>query len=63
MAFKGAIEVDTQKCKGCGVCVENCPTKSIELSKWSTAKVTIMPKWSARHASVVQTVQLSALIR
>ena len=33
MAFKGAIEVDTQKCKGCGVCVENCPTKSIELSK------------------------------
>ena len=33
MAFKGAIDVDTQKCKGCGVCVENCPTKSIELSK------------------------------
>ena len=33
MAFKGAIEVDSQKCKGCGVCVENCPTKSIELSK------------------------------
>ena len=33
MAFKGAIDVDSQKCKGCGVCVENCPTKSIELSK------------------------------
>ena len=33
MAFKGAIEVDTQKCKGCGVCVENCPTKSIQLAK------------------------------
>ena len=33
MAFKGAIEVDSQKCKGCGVCVEHCPTKSIELSK------------------------------
>lgn len=33
MAFKGAIEVDIQKCKGCSVCVENCPTKSIELSK------------------------------
>ena len=31
MAFKGAIDVDTQKCKGCGVCVENCQTKSIEL--------------------------------
>ena len=22
MAFKGAIEVDTQKCKGCSVCIE-----------------------------------------
>lgn len=33
MAFKGLIEVDTQKCKGCSVCVENCPTKSIQLSK------------------------------
>ena len=33
MAFKGAIEVDIQKCKGCSVCIENCPTKSIELSK------------------------------
>ena len=33
MAFKGAIEVDTQKCKGCSVCIENCPTKSIQLSK------------------------------
>jgi len=32
MAFKGAIEVDIQKCKGCSVCIENCPTKSIELS-------------------------------
>ena len=38
MAFKGAIEVDTQKCKGCGVCVENCPTKSIELAKMVNSK-------------------------
>lgn len=33
MAFKGAIEVDREKCKGCGVCVTNCPTDSIQLSK------------------------------
>ena len=33
MAVKGAIEVDVQKCKGCSVCIDNCPTKSIELSK------------------------------
>lgn len=33
MAVKGAIVVDTEKCKGCGVCVENCPTHTIALSK------------------------------
>ncbi|MFA5444362.1 MAG: 4Fe-4S binding protein [Bacteroidales bacterium] len=33
MAFKGAIVVDTEKCKGCGVCVVNCPTQTIALSK------------------------------
>ena len=32
MAFKGIIEVDTQRCKGCSVCVANCPTGSIRLS-------------------------------
>jgi len=29
---KGAIVVDTVKCKGCGVCVEACPTKVIQLA-------------------------------
>ncbi len=33
MAFKGVIEVDTQHCKGCSVCIGNCPTGSIQLSK------------------------------
>lgn len=33
MALKGAIVVDTEKCKGCGVCVANCPTHTIALSK------------------------------
>ncbi len=33
MALKGAIVVDTERCKGCGVCVVNCPTESIALSK------------------------------
>ncbi len=32
MAVKGAITVDTEKCKGCGVCVANCPTNTIALS-------------------------------
>ncbi|MCD8313634.1 MAG: 4Fe-4S dicluster domain-containing protein [Bacteroidales bacterium] len=38
MAFKGAIEIDTQRCKGCGVCVANCPTDSIVLSKTVNSK-------------------------
>ncbi|MDP3463450.1 MAG: ferredoxin family protein [Bacteroidales bacterium] len=30
---KGAIVVDVQKCKGCGVCLPACPTQVIELAK------------------------------
>ncbi len=29
--FRGAIVVDNEKCKGCGLCVAACPTKVIEL--------------------------------
>jgi len=32
MAVRGAIEVDFELCKGCGVCVVNCPTQTIALS-------------------------------
>ncbi|MFT5749643.1 MAG: 2-oxoglutarate ferredoxin oxidoreductase subunit delta [Ancylomarina sp.] len=31
--FKGAIVVDTEKCKGCGLCVVACPTNVIELAR------------------------------
>ena len=33
MAVKGAIVVDTEKRKGCGVCIENCPTNTIALAR------------------------------
>ena len=33
MAFKGTIIIDTQRCKGCSVCVQNCPNQCIRLSK------------------------------
>lgn len=30
--FKGTIEVDTNRCKGCNLCVVACPLNLIELS-------------------------------
>ncbi|HUS86302.1 MAG TPA: ferredoxin family protein [Bacteroidales bacterium] len=30
---KGLIVIDTEKCKGCEVCVVSCPTQVIEISK------------------------------
>ncbi len=31
--IKGAIVVDTEKCKGCEICVTACPTDVIGMSK------------------------------
>jgi len=31
--IKGAIVVDTDRCKGCGVCIVACPSKVIALNK------------------------------
>lgn len=33
MAFKGQIVIDTERCKGCAVCVQHCPKQVIALSK------------------------------
>ncbi len=30
---RGAIVVDTEKCKGCSVCIPTCPTDVIQLAK------------------------------
>ncbi len=38
MAVRGAIVVDTEKCKGCSVCISNCPTKTIGLSNEVNSK-------------------------
>ena len=31
--IKGAIVVDTERCKGCGLCVVACPVKIINLAQ------------------------------
>lgn len=33
MAIKGYIEVDRERCKGCGLCVEACPKDCLRLSE------------------------------
>lgn len=29
---RGKVEIDTEECKGCGLCVEACPPKCLALS-------------------------------
>ncbi len=36
--IQGKIVVDTERCKGCGVCIEACPTQTIALSPQVNAK-------------------------
>ncbi len=31
--IKGAIVVDIERCKGCGLCVANCPTQCLALKQ------------------------------
>jgi 2-oxoglutarate ferredoxin oxidoreductase subunit delta len=33
MAAKGNVTIDTGECKGCGLCVESCPPKKLQLAK------------------------------
>jgi len=35
---KGAIVVDIERCKGCELCVVNCPTDVIEMSREVNSK-------------------------
>jgi 2-oxoglutarate ferredoxin oxidoreductase subunit delta len=30
--IRGAVVIDTEKCKGCEVCVVNCPTQTLALA-------------------------------
>ena len=36
--FKGAVVVDRERCKGCGLCVAACPSKVLGLASQVNAK-------------------------
>ena len=36
--FQGAVVVDNERCKGCGLCVNACPQKVLQLSAKVNAK-------------------------
>ncbi|MFI3295348.1 MAG: 4Fe-4S binding protein [Rikenellaceae bacterium] len=36
--IQGAIVVDIERCKGCGVCIVNCPVDAISLNKTVNSK-------------------------
>jgi len=33
MAAKGNVTINTDECKGCGLCVESCPPKKLHLAE------------------------------
>jgi 2-oxoglutarate ferredoxin oxidoreductase subunit delta len=35
---RGTVYIDNERCKGCGFCIEFCPTKCLEFSKEFNSK-------------------------
>lgn len=31
--FKGAVEIDTERCKGCDICIQTCPYDVLSMSR------------------------------
>ena len=63
MAFKGQIIIDTERCKGCGVCVPVCPMKCIALSKNVNGKPSMKVALAAHRAPWCARTALSPFTR
>jgi len=38
-AIRGAVEIEAARCRGCGICVAECPARAIELMHCRDAQV------------------------
>jgi 2-oxoglutarate ferredoxin oxidoreductase subunit delta len=38
MAVKGTVKINIETCKGCELCIESCPQKSLQMSKGINTK-------------------------
>ena len=62
MAFKGALVIDTEKYKRCGVCITGCPNNCIALAKQVNKKgYNYLEMINGRYRLVVQLFVLTAL--
>lgn len=38
MEYKNRVEIDQERCKGCGLCIDACPTGTLDFSEGFNAK-------------------------
>ncbi len=50
--IKGAVVVDTERCKGCDLCVVACPSKVLSLSNEANSKAYTFSYMAAPEACV-----------
>jgi Pyruvate/2-oxoacid:ferredoxin oxidoreductase delta subunit len=51
MAARGKVTIDVEECKGCGLCVDSCPPKCLELTRELSAYGVHPARYSGRDCT------------